>query len=741
MTKKTWLIIIISTITYLLLQLVSLLTGALTGLFSSLPLWILLVNIVIIAVLATTFGLWGEHLKSSPTMPLTEALSREHQKRLLKGVEDKWINHFLNNDRYYDKDLLPLSLKRRIGDPYDQVLEYPLEPAELLPLGTKISYVFDDADGRLLILGEPGAGKTTLLLELTRDLLNRAQKNEERPIPVVLKLSSWATQESPQESPLDHFEQWVVKELRTQYAEYIIQIPTQALRDWVKTSRLCLLLEGLDEVAPDVRPACIKAVNHYVDQANRSIVICSRTQNYIKEQPDRLSLHTAVTIQPLSCEQVKEYLSTRGEHLAGLKNAYEQSETLRELATTPLFLTMLIWTYHGKSAQEVLALVNAVPANQLQRALFQAYVERMLRGKAPNLHTTAQQTRKWLTWLAGRLIEHKQSEMYLEDLQPDWLNPHWGYRMLYRIAVGFLIGFVAPWPTLLMTFLLLAVSKGISSLGISSLFSFVLFLVGLVVFCLWTGLLGGVFTGLLVWWKKPRIKFVGLEGKTQWSWEQVKRSWKEVIEELRQSQRYRLRIGVLLAIVFILVFGNSFVPPRNVFSLINGITMLVWFVLIAVYVLGRTPSIPKDNKPAKQYQYLKGSAMTGAFIWLFATAEFGLLFWLIPLLQQHLPLLSHLQIFSTFTSSRPQDIPGILTAATMIGTFVALAAPSGWRACILYVTLRIFLWRTKAAPLQYARFLDDAEHQRLLRKIGSGYAFVHLMLRDYFGQPETKPPN
>ncbi len=726
MTKKTWLIIIISTITYLLVQLVSSLTGTLTGLFSSLPLWIVLVNIVIIAVLATTFGLWGEHLKSSPTMPLTEALSREYRKKLLDSVEDQWITHFLENRLYYDKKLLSLSLKRCVGDPDDPVLQDPLEPAEPLPLAKKISDVFDEADGKLLILGEPGAGKTTLLLELARDLLNRAKKNEDSPIPVVLMLSSWATQEWS----LEQFEQWVAKELRTQYEQ--IEIPFQTVRDWVKTSKLCLLLEGLDEVAPNMLPACIKAVNHYVAQASRSIVICSRTQNYTEEQPDRLSLHTAVTIQPLfpeQVEQVKEYLSARGEYIAGLKNAYEQSEKLRALATTPLFLSMLIWTYHGKSAQEVLALVNAVPADQLQQALFHAYVERMLRKDGRRLHTTAQQTKDWLTLLACRLIEHKQSELYLEDLQPDWLDHIW----LYRIVVGFLIGFVVPWPTLLMSILLVGMSQGFNNL-ISSLLSVVILVA---IISLGMGLLGGVFTGLLFWWK-PRIKFVGLEGKTQWSWDQVTRSWEEVLKELRQSQRYRLRIGVTLAITFILVFGNWFVPPRNVFSLINGVTVLVIFVLLVGYGLGSIPSPPKDNKPTEQYQYLQLSAMTSAFTWLLVTVEFGLLFWLVSLLQQHLPFLSHLWILSAFTSSAPQTIPfGSLISGSGVGTFAALQ--NGGIACILYVTLRIFLWRTKAAPLQYARFLDDAVDQRVLRKVGRGYVFVYRMLRDYFGLQETKP--
>ena len=48
-------------------------------------------------------------------------------------------------------------------------------PARPLPAGSRITEVYNDADGELLILGEPSAGKTTLLLELTRDLLDRAE--------------------------------------------------------------------------------------------------------------------------------------------------------------------------------------------------------------------------------------------------------------------------------------------------------------------------------------------------------------------------------------------------------------------------------------------------------------------------------------------------------------------------------------------------------------------------------------
>ncbi len=56
---------------------------------------------------------------------------------------------------------------------------------------------YDEADGALLILGEPGSGKTTLLLELARDLLDRAEQDETHRMPVVFNLSSWAVKQQP----------------------------------------------------------------------------------------------------------------------------------------------------------------------------------------------------------------------------------------------------------------------------------------------------------------------------------------------------------------------------------------------------------------------------------------------------------------------------------------------------------------------------------------------------------------
>ena len=483
-----------------------------------------LVLFVLISLVPIAFSLWQARQKAAAEPSAAEA--RENRQIMLSRVQNTWITGLLENELYYDKELLPLGLCRRVGDPWDPVLQNPLEPAAPLPLGTKISEVFDQADGKLLILGEPGAGKTTLLLELARDLLERAKNKENHPIPVLLMLSSWTTKQLP-------LEQWVIEELKTKY-----DIPSQIGQTWVEASQLLLLLAGLDEVAPSAQSVCIEAVNKYAAQAHKSIVICSRTKEYL-DQSGRLSLRTVVSIQPLSSLQIEDYLLTLGEYVSGLKSALQQSETLRALATTPLFLKVLILTYHGKSTLELLPLVKTAPADQ-QHVLFHNYVERMLQKDGPRLHATAQQTKHWLVWLAHQLTAHHQTELYLERLQLDWLPK--GQRAFYRWSIRLLFGLLSG----LRGGLVCGLACGL----VFGLFSGLVFglrvglRVGLVfglVFGLSAGLGAGLLIGLLI-----GLLFFGLG---------VGSSGKQLTERSILSPNEGIRRSVKNGLVFGLVFG------------------------------------------------------------------------------------------------------------------------------------------------------------------------------------------
>ncbi len=90
-----------------------------------------------------------------------------------------------------------------------------------------------------------------MLLELTRDLLDRAAKDDEHPIPVVFNLSSWAQEQSS-------LQEWMISELSLRS-----DAPRKLAREWVTNEHILPLLDGLDEVADAHRDACVATINAY----------------------------------------------------------------------------------------------------------------------------------------------------------------------------------------------------------------------------------------------------------------------------------------------------------------------------------------------------------------------------------------------------------------------------------------------------------------------------------------------
>lgn len=209
---------------------------------------------------------------------------------MLKKVRTFWIKGVLEQS-LHESAYLHLEI-----DEQQKVVEnaWPLElyqrdqSADHVPISKGITGVYDQVDGELMILGEAGSGKTTLLLELARDLLKRAERDESQEIPVVFLLSSWVEKRLP-------IEQWMVEELNAKY-----QVPRVLGKRWVTEDQIIPLLDGLDEVPEQARTACIRAINRYREERGlRPMVICSRTKDYVLQSP-RVSLGSAVIIKPLT---------------------------------------------------------------------------------------------------------------------------------------------------------------------------------------------------------------------------------------------------------------------------------------------------------------------------------------------------------------------------------------------------------------------------------------------------------
>jgi NADH:ubiquinone oxidoreductase subunit len=243
----------------------------------------------------------------SDSKPRTN-LEQRHRQQLLKQVRLDWIEGVLNQS-LYKVARLELGLANRtnaVEQPLNAVVQVPDRSPTPISPGTRISQIFDEQAGALLILGAPGTGKTTYLLELAQDLLDRADLDQDQPVPVVFPLSSWAARRGP-------LAEWLVRELNQRS-----YVPKKVARQWLEGEQILPLLDGLDEVAAEHREACVDAINQFRrEHGLLPIAACSRIADY-ESLGTKLRLRTAVQVQPLTKRQVKDYLARVGEPLLGL---------------------------------------------------------------------------------------------------------------------------------------------------------------------------------------------------------------------------------------------------------------------------------------------------------------------------------------------------------------------------------------------------------------------------------------
>lgn len=368
---------------------------------------------------------------------VTEAISKQsktNRERMLDKVNQYWVQGVLEQS-LHGAALLALDLAQEpdaVTNPWDAVLQHSQYGDYRLPSGTHVSDVFHDLNGQLLILGDPGSGKTTMLVELASELIDTAIDDSTQLIPVIFNLSSWADERKP-------ISDWMVNELHTKY-----QTPRKTARRWVESEALLPMLDGLDEVDGRYRDACVLALNAYREEYPSSgLVVCSRVVDY-QALSNRLKLNGAVVLQPLTGAQIDGYFEALGEPLAAVRSALRDDATFRELAQTPLMLSIMTLAYQGLPISELPRLITLDAHRQF---LFSLYVKRMFewREATPATHP-AKTTIHYLSWLAGQLVRRKQTVFYIENLQLDWLDDWTAegiFRLVHPLVYGLGIALIA----------------------------------------------------------------------------------------------------------------------------------------------------------------------------------------------------------------------------------------------------------------------------------------------------------
>lgn len=460
--------------------------------------------------------------------------SRQMRNRynFLQNITATWIEGFLHQSLAHSI-AIELNLTYKPDAVVRKTLKVSGKEEEFIE--HTIRELFEAYGRSLLILGDPGSGKTITLLQLAEDLIQDAQANPIEPIPVILNLSSWSDKRG---SLID----WLVEEIFIQY-----QVSRELSLSWIDNNQLLFLLDGLDEVAEDARIACITAINAFKGQFQTELVVCSRLSDYEKLN-NRLNLATAVKLQPLTNEQIKDYLDQENLPLKVLLDTIKNDANLAEMARTPLMLSIMTLAYHGLS-QEELKPLSSIKARR--NHLFSAYVDRMFerRPLTQEISFGAAEAKKWLTNLSHSMLQQNQSIFFIERLQPTWTQTN-SARLRYQFIIQLLIS------------LFCGLVGGVTGSLILPLFYGFFFLMGnqmslpeniLATELILTILssIAGLFLGMLIGLRVGLNKNIILSEELSWS-------PKEFLQTTRRELNNKGSILLILIMIAVVYFGSYF---------------------------------------------------------------------------------------------------------------------------------------------------------------------------------------
>ena len=684
---------------------------------------------------------------------------------LRESVRHFWIDTYLENSVPDDLQLeiSKVTQNTAVANPLTKMIKLPKQSPRLVPPGRSMESLFNDAGKALLILGQAGSGKTISLLALGRDLMDLADDEESQALPVVFNLSTW-TGHTPL---LD----WLVEELKSKYF-----VPADYGGPLLKGHVVLLLLDGLDEVRAESRAACVDAINEFVRETGvRGIAVCCRTEEY-NALPSRLTLRGAVALQPLTLDQVDEYLSRADPGLSALRAHLQTDPQLQELAKTPLMLNVMSVAYKGLTP-ESLSATALQSVEQRREHLFTSYVEEMFERSDTEERLRASIIRG-VSWLARQMRAHTQSMFLIEGLQPDWLTTRTErrvYLMASRLLSGAVLGLVLG-AILDVIFGLAAPTPGdpweeawdfLKHLGVGLLF----------------GSVNGIVIGLMSFWRlerhQRRTKSVGDDVPPRMVAEAaghalalILLNWLLVTVTGRvDTLEGSLMAGALIGLLFGLFFGVRS-RLRGMSNDIRTVEALDWswtgvgrsarwglmaggavgVVLgVTVWLAGK----PVGQEPSAADWLIAGllTGLLGAAVGSVVGAAFGSLESRIVTRRatpnQGIQLSARNALLAGTTigpvigvvlgaGAAPfvgtQAVNTVLVGGLFFGMLAVLWA--GGFDVIQHYTLRLILAARGYTPLDYARFLDSAASLVFLLNAGGAYLFVHPLLLEHFAQYE-----
>ena len=328
------------------------------------------------------------------------------------------------------------------------------------------------AERRLILRGDPGSGKSTLLRYVAHCLAGAADQPDASggleqlawpvtgrvgqdtvvqthhwtgvvPVPVFVLLRDFARR------PFDrHDGTALVDYVVEQLAPDDLADCARPLRELARRGQVLFLLDGVDEVPADERPAvweAIQALDKGVYGGSRWVATCRILSFDPQEAPAGVPVET---LQPLDETQIKQFVDnwyvgllesgqrSREEMAAkatALKEATQRPE-LRELAQNPMLLTImaLVQTFRGTLPDDRAMLYQACVETLLLR--WQLRLEQGEEGALPNALRTLGTTRQDLERLLWEIAWQAHSKA--EDRTRSADIPRWDVLEIAEAHLG-----------------------------------------------------------------------------------------------------------------------------------------------------------------------------------------------------------------------------------------------------------------------------------------------------------------
>jgi serine/threonine protein kinase len=571
-----------------------------------------------------------------------------------------------------------------------------------------ILQLFEAYNGKLLILGEAGVGKSTLLLSLARDLLRQASVDQEFPIPVIFNLSSWTGKTTLSE--------WMINELTEKY-----QVPQMVANRWVSNDALLILLDGLDEVDEALRHGCLEAINTWRGEHTFvDVVVSSRLVDY-EALSDTLHLNGAVVIQPLSDEQVSDYLDNIEGQVSELSNLLVHNSEMRELSHSPLMLGVMITAYQDVTAEQ---LPNFDSLEDQRDYLFSLYVERAWQRRTAEKKFSLEEIKHWSSRLAWGMQLRSQAMFFVEDLQPDWLSKTGEQQFHTRYRLLLMAIFAVTW--FISSVLFLEADEYLYYGAMGALWGWTLFY-GTERF--------GVVRALVIFIVLTSIFRVTLD-------------WDETFTDYFRKSFFKstLPYSLILGMMSTLYHrtGQSIKKIVSVESLYYSVSSLRWIGFVASMAGGLFVVLPSIGtvSPVEAFIKVIGAGLVGLFITGFQSN------------QLQLSSAINEKIHRSLRNGLQMGLVGAVAVMCLIGIVfhpigfdLSEGAPAlfnvlpfavtaffvyGGGVTLKHFVLRRELMHQQILPANFIDLLQEGVQLGIIRRVGGGFIFIHRYLLEYF---------